>query len=197
MAIVHVCGFGTLPVTGDFVSAVSPEAMYGPSVFSRQVGRNGGYSIRHTNTGYSGNNSSFAGKLRISGSPWTEFSLGFAMNHRSSYTPSSGSMGIVLLTGAGDWTMNFGTGTAPQYGAAPYGGVSNWTTVNGSPTGLGWHWWNFVFKAASSGGICALYRDGVLMGHANGDTDQGVSYTNTALYVYVGNDNARCSMRCC
>jgi hypothetical protein len=148
VAIVGMCGFGTLPVAGDLVAAVS--ATNGVSTYSRQTGRSGGYSIRHTNSTNAAGNT-YTGRLSMSVAGYTEWSLGFAMNRAS--------------------------------------GTTAFTIVDNSVTGIGWHWWNLVFRYSATVGICELYRDNVLVVRGNGDTVPTSSQTFSSVAIYVGNSN--------
>jgi hypothetical protein len=165
MAITYINGFGTIPVAGDMISYMAPQT--GTVTYSRQAGRNGGYSLRNSNS-TAGTTNTAAG-YRISVAAYTEFSIGFALNHRNVFTAANSNVVLALSPASGATNVYLGTGNANIYpGVAS--GTTAWTIVDSSVTGIGWHWWNFVFRSSATVGICELYRDGTLLARANGDT---------------------------
>lgn len=185
MAVVHVNGFGTVPVVGDYISPV--VATSGISTFSRQAGRSGGYALRHTNSSASASVTRVA-KLTLT--PTSDFTLGVAVNHRAAWTPNADALGFrAFISPAGvGWGIHLGTGAANTY-AVP-GGVTAWTIVDATPSGTGWHWWCWVFRANAATGLCQLYRDGTLIAQADGDTvsSSGTGVV-TSIDMFMGNDN--------
>jgi hypothetical protein len=181
MAIVHVNGFGTLPVAGDYLTPT--VAASGTSTFSRQVGRYNGYALRHSNStsGTAGNLTARLGRVATV----NEFSLGVAINHRGSWAPSSATFGF-LIDAATDWEVQLGS-AGNVYVAAS--GATAWTTVDGSATATGWHWWNLLYRFSATVGVCEVYRDGALLARANGDTAPTGGLAPIGVTLYLGNDN--------
>jgi len=182
MAIIHANGFGTVPVSGDYFGLVNGGT--GASTWSREVGRTaGGYALRHTNS-TSGNGAATAGRLNLpSGLLTTEFSLGFALNHRAAWTPLGVGLFGVDLENNG-W-VNLGTGSPNTYGVGP--GITAWAILDSTVTGIGWHWWNFIFRRSATVGFFQVHRDGVLLAQVTPDTVPTVAATY--IRVLLGNAN--------
>lgn len=185
MAIVHVNGFGTIPVAGDYVTPTNASS--GTSTFSRQTGRYGGYALRHSNS-TNGSWYSYAGKLRLAVPTGLEFSLGVAINHRATNTSASQCFGFYADSSSGNWEVSLGTEAANAYNNPS--NTSAWSIVDGTLTSIGWHWWNWVFKSNATAGICQLYRDGTLIAQTGTDTtpySAALPWLN--FIIYLGNDN--------
>jgi hypothetical protein len=185
MAITMINGFGTFPVAGDYLVMLGASGG-GTSTYTRVTGRYGGYALRYANSNNYAD-ASYVGRMTV---PFTgtAVSMGIAINHVEAWaTRSDHQFGMSLMRSSSDLyqAVRMGTGTANAY--SDTGGATAWTVVDSSVTGLGWHWWNWVFTYASSGGICRLYRDGTLIAQADGNTTNYYG-APTEFRIYLGSN---------
>lgn len=187
MSIIHINGFGRFPVSGDAIT-LGTAPTTGTSSWTRETGRYGGYALRHTNLTNSGTSGNYANRIRLMPPVGLEFSLGVAVNHRNNFSASSGIVGFELIVTSNGWEVQLGTGVANAY--TNHTGTSAWTVVDPSFTGIGWHWWNWVFKSHTTAGICQVYRDGVLIAQTGTDTVPSITAPPWASFtIYMGNAN--------
>jgi len=194
MAVVHLNGFGTNIVAGDYIATGNNGA--GTSTFSRQAGRNSGFVLRHSNSASTTSYQNAGHLIFPAGLGAAQFSIGWSLNHRAAWTPANSSsacaVGFSIANGSQSSYLaaSFGTGTSNVYDRSFY---SPWTVSDSSITGVGWHWWNAVWKYGSSDGYLKIYRDGTLLATAGPDlTWSAVGF----IRAYLGNANggAQCDL---
>jgi len=183
MAIVHINGFGTIPVSGDYVVPIN--ATSGTSTLTQQAGRNGGLALRHRNGTTNATNGYVA---RLALPILSEFAVGVAINHRAAWVPSSRTFGFEILHNNGNNTdIQLGTGSSNVYQAAS--GTDAWTVSDATATGVGWHWWVWMFKWDGSVGLHRVYRDGILLAQQGTDTVPTAGAIQSGVNISLGNDN--------
>lgn len=187
MAVTLIEGFKHVPVAGDRLTALATTT--GTTTYSRQANRGGGYSLRATNTSTS-DATTAVGRLLVPLASQS-FSVGFAMNHRIVANLGTSVTGFSVADAGPSAIYNIATPTGYAVSGGVAAGVSVLTTVDSSPTTLGWHWWNVVaVMNNATAGFFRVYRDGVLLLQASPDTLASSAGPAMTVFIYMGNSNA-------